>query len=101
MRGPRHGSGPTHEFDAIRPLKREPSAELNLAHVAGAADLAERRRRGQAQTGIVQVDDVEHVGHLDAELEHRSTSQREVAEHPEVDVAVAWTVDDAAARAAV
>src|SRR5262245_34351482 len=77
--------------------ERHSCAQLNLPHVSRAPDLSERRGGVKAGARVEQVDDVEHVRRLEAELEHGSALQRDVAEDTEVDVSHGGSVDDVAA----
>src|SRR5262249_58418980 len=77
------------------------SAELDLTHVLRAADLSERRRRGEVRPRIAQVHDVEHVGDFDAELKQRAPPERHVAEDADVDVSIPRSVDNAASGRSV
>src|SRR5678815_5099556 len=88
-------------FSGSTPLERKTQSELNLAHVPRTANLTECRRRIERGTGIHEIDEVEDVGGLESELEHRPALQRNVPENPEINVANSRSINDVAAGVAV
>ena len=81
--------------------EREARAELNPAHVAGGADLSEVGRRVQGRAWVHEIDDVEDVGGLEAELKDGPATERDVAENAEIDVRIARPLDDVPASRAI
>src|SRR5690349_1537895 len=87
-----------------RPRKtseRHPGAELNTPHVARCANLAEERRRAEIGARVHQVDHVQHVGRFHPQLHDHAVGGSDIAEHAEVDVTNAGTIDDAPWCAAI
>src|SRR5215472_12539774 len=83
-----------------RRLKRNPRAELQLAHALSARDYS-KSRRADSGSGSVQAGHVEHIERLPAKLQVDALSKLESPEDGKVNVAIRWLIQKIARGVAV